>query len=175
VPPQVKRAVVVAAVLFIPIAELQTPTTSAGPKPVPAAKPAATGLRCPVPSQFRGAFSAAAIETGVPLPLLVSVAHVESEMNPNAVSPMGAQGLLQLMPATAQELRLDPTRPHTNVLGGARYLRTMLDRFGSAELALAAYNAGPTAVARAGGAPSAETAAYVAEVTTRWRSLAGCT
>lgn len=164
-----------AAVLFIPIAELQAPATSAGPRVRPKAKPVAASLRCPVPAQFRSAFAAAAAETGLPLPLLVSVAHVESEMNPDAVSPVGARGLLQLMPATAQELRLDPTLPHTNVLGGARYLRSMLDRFESADLALAAYNAGPTAVARAGGSPSAETSAYVAEVTARWRSLTGCT
>ena len=62
----------------------------------------------------------------------------------------------------------------SNVLAGARYLRLMLDRFHSTDLALAAYNAGPTAVARAGGAPSAEVLTYVAKVTTLWRRLNGC-
>jgi soluble lytic murein transglycosylase-like protein len=61
------------------------------------------------------------------------------------------------------------------VLGGARYLRQMLDRFSSTDLALAAYNAGPTAVQAAGGAPSAAVQTYVSNVTELWRSLAGCT
>jgi len=78
------------------------------------------------------------------------------------------------MPATARELALDPDYPPSNVLAGARYLRLMLDRFHSTDLALAAYNAGPTAVTRAGGAPSAETLTYVANVTRQWRALNGC-
>jgi soluble lytic murein transglycosylase-like protein len=63
----------------------------------------------------------------------------------------------------------------TNVFAGARYLRQLLVRFGSADLALAAYNAGPSAVAQAGGAPSGQTVTYVANVTEAWRSLRGCT
>ena len=95
-------------------------------------------------------------------------------MDPNARSHAGAEGLLQLMPETARELQLDISVPQTNVLAGARYLRKMLDRFGNVELALAAYNAGPTAVAHAGGAPGAETITYVANVRERWDDLAGC-
>ena len=60
------------------------------------------------------------------------------------------------------------------MLAGARYLRLLLDRFHSADLALAAYNAGPAAVERAGGAPSGQTITYVANVTAAWRSLRGC-
>jgi soluble lytic murein transglycosylase-like protein len=60
------------------------------------------------------------------------------------------------------------------VLAGARYLRLQFDRFKSSDLALAAYNAGPSAVATAGGAPSGETLTYVADVTAVWRALAGC-
>jgi peptidoglycan DL-endopeptidase CwlO len=60
-------------------------------------------------------------------------------------------------------------------LAGARYVRLMLGRFHSTDLALAAYNAGPAAVAKAGGAPSAETLTYVANVTRQWRRLDGCT
>ena len=67
-------------------------------------------------------------------------------MNPQAHSGAGATGLLQLMPATAHALRLNGSDPATNVLAGARYLRQLIDRFGSVELALAAYNAGPSAV-----------------------------
>jgi soluble lytic murein transglycosylase-like protein len=78
------------------------------------------------------------------------------------------------MPMTADELQVDADRPAANVLGGARYFRMMLDRFNSTDLALAAYNAGPTAVARAGGAPSRDTLTYVADVTGRWRALVGC-
>ena len=78
------------------------------------------------------------------------------------------------MPGTAAELRVDADVPAANVLGGARYLRAQLDRFGSTDLALAAYNAGPTAVARRGGAASTETLSYVANVTARWRALVGC-
>jgi soluble lytic murein transglycosylase-like protein len=126
---------------------------------------------CPLPSRFRPAFERAAGDTGLPLALLVSVATVESSFRTRARSHAGALGLFQVMPATARELALDPDHPPSNVLAGARYLRLMLDRFGSTDLALAAYNAGPTAVARAGGAPSAETLTYVANVTRLWREL----
>lgn len=67
--------------------------------------------------------------------------------------------------------RSHPDHPPSNVLAGARYLRLMLNQFRSTDLALAAYNAGPTAVARAGGAPSAETLTYVANVTRLWAKL----
>jgi len=107
--------------------------------------------------------------------MLVAVAQVESSFRPRAISHAGARGLFQLLPSTARELKLDPDDPDANVLAGARYLRRLLDRFSSFDLALAAYNAGPTAVARTGSAPSAETRAYVTEVNRRWQKLAGCT
>ena len=94
-------------------------------------------------------------------------------MKPNAQSGAGARGLLQLMPATARELSLAGDDPAMNVLAGARYLRQMLDRFGSLDLALAAYNAGPTAVERAGSAPTVETLRYVKNVEAR-ASLLRC-
>ena len=80
-----------------------------------------------------------------------------------------------MLPRTAAELELDAEHLTQNVLAGARYLRLQFDRFPSSDLALAAYNAGPTAAANAGGAPSGETLTYVADVTSIWRSLAGCT
>lgn len=136
---------------------------------------AGTGARCPIPMRFRKAFVDAARETRLPLSLLTAVARVESEFRPEATSSAGARGLLQVLPTTAAELELDVEHPTQNVLAGARYLRLQFDGFPSSDLALAAYNAGPTAVANAGGAPSDETLTYVADVTSIWRSLAGCT
>jgi soluble lytic murein transglycosylase-like protein len=131
--------------------------------------------RCPLPGQFRGAFLTAAADTRLPLALLYAVAKVESDLRPDARSSAGASGLLQLMPATARSLNLDENEIPSNVLGGARYLRQMLDRFQSTDLALAAYNAGPTLVGRTGGVPNERAAAYVKRVTAIWRTLNGCT
>lgn len=136
--------------------------------------PAAVGYRCPLPERYRGAFEAAAHDTNLPLALLLSVARVESNLDHDARSLAGARGLLQVMPQTAAELRLDPDHPDSNVLAGARYLKKMMSRFDSADLALAAYNAGPGAVERAGGAPGAETISYVANVNRLWQRLQGC-
>jgi soluble lytic murein transglycosylase-like protein len=71
-------------------------------------------------------------------------------------------------------LKLDAHDPTSNVLAGARYLQRLLARFASTDLALAAYNAGPTAVERAGAAPNDETVSYVRNVTDIWRLLHGC-
>jgi soluble lytic murein transglycosylase-like protein len=103
------------------------------------------------------------------------VAKVESNLNTDARSAAGAHGLLQVLPSTAAEFELDTYHVGENVLAGARYLRQLLDRFESTELALAAYNAGPTAVEHEGARPNDETVAYVARVTTQWRKLVGCT
>jgi soluble lytic murein transglycosylase-like protein len=131
--------------------------------------------RCPVPADLRDEFRTAAKDADVPLAMLVAVASVESNLVPDARSPKGAQGLLQVLPETAAELELDPYHVGENVLAGARYLRMLLDRFQSTELAIAAYNAGPTAVELKGSRPNDETIAYVAEVTSTWRRLVGCT
>jgi len=129
---------------------------------------------CPFPASLRGMFESAAADAAVPPAMLYAVAKVESNLRTDALSSAGARGLLQVLPATARSLDLNPDEPRSNVLAGARYLRQLLDRFDSSDLALAAYNAGPTAVAAAGGAPSAGVIRYVANVNTVWRSVAGC-
>jgi soluble lytic murein transglycosylase len=98
--------------------------------------------------------------------LVKAVIAAESNFDPTATSNKGAQGLMQLMPKTARGLGVsDPYSPRDNVLGGARYLREMLDRYGDTSRALAAYNAGPTAVDRHRGVPPyRETQQYVSRV-----------
>jgi soluble lytic murein transglycosylase-like protein len=129
---------------------------------------------CPLPAQYRPAFQAAARKTDLPLALLVAVGRIESNLRADARSEADARGLMQILPSTAEELGLDADEPNSNVLAGARYLKLLFARFRSSDLALAAYNAGPTAVDAAGGAPSLVTLNYVANVTTTWRELQGC-
>ena len=108
---------------------------------------------------------------GLPEELIASVIQTESAFQARAESPKGAQGAMQIMPQTQQELGLtDPFDPEANVLAGCAYLRRQLDRFGSLELALAAYNAGPANVKKYGGIPPfPETRDYVARVTSRFK------
>ncbi|WP_374406442.1 lytic transglycosylase domain-containing protein [Pelagerythrobacter sp.] len=98
--------------------------------------------------------------------LIEALVWQESRWRKDAVSPVGARGLAQLMPGTARELGVDPHDPFANLEGGARYLRAQIDRFGGdLEKALAAYNAGPGRVERAGGIPNIrETKTYVAAI-----------
>ncbi|XDA99702.1 transglycosylase SLT domain-containing protein [Sulfitobacter sp. LCG007] len=104
----------------------------------------------------------AARRHNVPEDLFLRLVHQESGWNPNARSHKGALGLAQLMPDTARHLRVNPEDPRENLEGGARYLRRQFDAFGTWELALAAYNAGPEAVRKYGGVPPyAETMNYV--------------
>ena len=104
-----------------------------------------------------------------------AVVRAESNFQPDAVSPQGAQGLMQLMPQTAAELGIrDPMRADQNLRGGTRYLRAMIDRFGDWRHALAAYNAGPHAVERYGGIPPyRETREYVDRVLHYYRRYDG--
>ena len=123
----------------------------------------------PVPPQFEALLKQAATAANISPTLLSALVWQESRWNPQAVSPKGAVGLAQLMPATARDLGVNPSDPAANLIGGARYLRYLLDEFdGNVEKALAAYNAGPARVRNAGGVPAiAETRAYVASIVRR--------
>jgi len=109
----------------------------------------------------------AAIASGVDEALIRAIIHAESAYQSDAVSPKGAQGLMQLMPGTAKMLEVsDPFNPAKNIDGGARYLSDLLEQFdGDITLAAAAYNAGPGAVTKYGGVPPyEETREYVRRV-----------
>lgn len=95
-------------------------------------------------AKYGGAVQRAAQDAGVPADLIMAIIDVESAFNPNAQSHVGAHGFMQLMPGTAQDVGVDRQVPEQNILGGARYIRRMLNEFGGRlDLALAAYNGGP--------------------------------
>ncbi len=110
-------------------------------------------------------------EYGLSPELVKSVIEVESNWDPRARSRKGALGLMQLMPETAKELGVrNPFDPEANIDGGTRYLRYLIERFGDLELALAAYNAGPTVVEKYGMVPPIrETREYVRKILSRYQ------
>jgi soluble lytic murein transglycosylase-like protein len=125
----------------------------------------------PLSGVERGGFDSlireAAAREGIDASLVKAVARTESNLDPDAVSPAGAKGVMQLMDATARSLGVTNSfDPAQNIAGGAKYLKQMLDRYGGdVKRALAAYNAGPGAVDAYGGIPPyAETRAYVDRV-----------
>ena len=156
------------------------PTTATTASAEPAA---ANGWNAITGTSFRSAgsatpyadlFTAASQKYGVPSALLSAVARQESGYDPKAVSPVGAQGLMQLMPGTARHLGVtDPFDPAQAVDGAARMLRDLTQRFGSTELAVAAYNAGPGAVLKYHGVPPyPETQRYVRNVMSLMKAAA---
>lgn len=114
----------------------------------------------------RALITQAAYRYGVDPNLALALARRESAFNPAAVSSAGAIGVMQLMPATAAGLGVDPYNLEQNIDGGIRYLKSLLDRFGDAGQALAAYNAGPTRVVE-NRVPSS-TWAYVRDILAAW-------
>jgi soluble lytic murein transglycosylase-like protein len=128
-----------------------------------------------VPQYLAAMMHDAGRQHGVDPRLIAAVVRRESAFNPKAVSPVGARGLMQLMPATARFLGVkDSFDARQNIFAGTKYLRTLLDTFnGDLDLTLAAYNAGPGAVRKYKGVPPyRETRAYVASIRSNYeRSL----
>ena len=125
------------------------------------------------PRDLRALAQAAARKHHLDPALVLAVVSVESAFRPDAVSPKGAQGLMQLMPGTAASLGVrDPFDPEQNLDGGARYLRGLVEQYGGNLMkALAAYNAGSGAVSRHGGVPPyRETREYVKRVLRRYQT-----
>jgi len=132
-------------------------------EPLPPASPASASSTSPLPELV----SAVSGRHHLDPDLINSVIHAESGFNPHAVSPKGAQGLMQLMPGTASQLGVaNPFDPGSNVEGGTRYLRELLERYNfDLVKALAAYNAGPERVEQYHGVPPYyETQVYVARI-----------
>lgn len=141
--------------------------SSEGARPIAPAAPPAGGPRA-TPAEVAAAIQDSAVRHAVPIPVVEAVAWQESRYNQAAVSPKGARGVMQLMPATAQTLGVDAADLKANIDGGAAYLASQIRRFGDLRLALAAYNAGPEAVDRYGGIPPySETQAYVRAILAR--------
>ncbi len=156
-----------------------TPATASAPAALTAARSttstaAASRVLAQAPAAYQKLFLAAEEKYGVPADLLAAVAKQESDFNPRVVSSAGARGLMQLMPGTARGLGVTNSfDPAQAVDGAARLLRSHLRTFGSVDLALAAYNAGPGAVRKYGGIPPyAETRNYVAKITANLRGRA---
>jgi soluble lytic murein transglycosylase-like protein len=150
-------------------AQLQSATSATTGTAATAAVSAATGGASALPAgtPYGAEITAAATKHGIDPALLAGLVKQESGFDPNAGSPAGAQGLTQLMPATAASLGVTNVHDPVQALeGGAKYLRQQLDCFnGDVARALAAYNAGPGAVERFGGVPPyAETQEYVRRV-----------
>ncbi len=137
-----------------------SPVTSSAPVAAPSSTSSVAGV------PYADLFNAAGRQYGVDPVLLAAMARTESNFDPAAVSPAGAQGLMQLMPGTAKGLGVtDPFDPTQSVDGAARLMRDLLDRFGRVDHALAGYNAGPGAVLRYDGIPPyAETQGYVSKI-----------
>lgn len=154
-----------------PIGMLGTPVVIAGGL---AAGSAWTEQLPEAAAQWIPTIERAAADVGLDPRLLAAMVWQESRFDAGAVSRSGALGLAQLMPATAEGLGVDPHDPVANLEGGARYLAWTIDEFGSIELGLAAYNAGPGNVRAAGGIPDIpETQAYVPRVIEYYRQLGG--
>ncbi|RNL80241.1 transglycosylase SLT domain-containing protein [Nocardioides marmorisolisilvae] len=135
---------------------------------------AVTTGRVATATPYADLFTAAARKYGVPASLLSAVARTESSYNANAVSPAGAQGLMQLMPGTAKSLGVTNSfDPAQSIDGAAKLLHSLTQRFGRTDLALAAYNAGPGAVLKYHGVPPyPETQQYVTKVMSLMKAAA---
>lgn len=150
-----------------------TPVSAAATSAPPVEAPRAVAIP-ETPKTPRQLVHEAAEHVGLPPTFVESVARAESAMNPAAVSPKGAIGVMQLMPATAAELKVDPRDPKQNIEAGAALLRDLLVKYdGDVIKALAAYNAGPGAVAKYNGVPPyAETQRYIGRIVSDYQRSA---
>ena len=159
---------------YIDLPSTEIASIEALPDPPP--PPAPNGYEARTSSSgavdVRSLLAKSGVQHNIDIELLASIVHAESSGRPHAVSRTGAQGLMQLMPGTAHEMGVsDAFQPADNIAGGTAYLDVLLDRYhDNLALALAAYNAGPAAVARYRGMPPfRETRAYVARVMTEFK------
>jgi soluble lytic murein transglycosylase-like protein len=154
-----------------------TPAPSAVPASFPATAPARVSTSAPPVADLNQVVNSASAAYHLDPDLVNSVIHAESGFNARAISPKGAQGLMQLMPSTANSLGVNNAfNPQQNVGGGSRYLRELLERYNfDLVKALAAYNAGPERVDQYHGVPPfRETRAYVARIIKEYnRKIAG--
>jgi soluble lytic murein transglycosylase-like protein len=150
--------------------ETEVEVALAAPVPSPAAPPVVVAPKAP-----RELVEAAARKNGLPPNFVHSVVSAESGYKTDALSPKGAIGLMQLMPATARSYNADPHDPSQNVEAGTAYLRELLLKYnGDTRLALAAYNAGPGAVSKYNGVPPyAETQTYIERVLRKYKRSEG--
>jgi soluble lytic murein transglycosylase-like protein len=107
-------------------------------------------------ADYASQIQASAARFNIPPSLALAVATTESHLDPNAISPKGAIGLFQLMPATAAGLHVDPNDPSQNITGGLTYLQQLYNQYGDWNTALIAYNEGPGALASKGIYPSSQ-------------------
>lgn len=159
---------------LVPVGILGTPIVRNGAFVTSPVSGSWTGRLPASAGKFVDTIESAAAHAGLDPRLLAAMVWQESGFDPAAISSSGAIGLSQLMPATAEGLGVDPWNTTENLDGGARYLAWAIEEFGSIELGLAAYNAGPTRVREAGGIPEIpETRAYVPRVLDYYRQLGG--
>jgi soluble lytic murein transglycosylase-like protein len=157
----------------VKVQDVGNPTVIRRMLPEQTTAPATAGGAALAGVPYADLFTRAGNRYGIDPSILAAMASQESGFNAGAVSAAGAQGLMQFMPGTAQGLGVNPLDPASAVDGAARYLSSLKQQFGSTDLALAAYNAGPGTVSRYGGIPPyAETQNYVSAVTRKAEAYA---
>jgi hypothetical protein len=157
----------------VKVQDVGNPTVIRRMLPEQSTAPATAGGSALAGVPYADLFTRAGNRYGIDPSILAAMASQESGFNAGAVSAAGAQGLMQFMPTTAQGLGVNPLDPASAVDGAARYLSSLKQQFGTTDLALAAYNAGPGTVSRYGGIPPySETQNYVSAVTRKAEAYA---